>query len=738
MYGYFAFELRPSDTPQRTLVIFCATADPRADAVISVIRKHGRTKLSPDRIILLGLASEQEKLNLMASDEYVKDELRLHTRNMDPPPVQAATIPRTGLSRESVVAGVTWGEIRFAGLATIFKTRNALLVAPSTHHFEKQSSRSTVHGDRFIRTANALVDGAEITFIAAMCLGFVSDRVQHFYCDTGGISVVAFAIDSLRRRFNHEVLAATVNAFNSYGGLQRFEFREPDDSIVLVSASTTGGLEAAIYRREKRFRPEQIVTLFSLGTHGSGSHVVLDLEEDHAFRQSLGDFTPHEHSDCPLCRRGSIAVQMTADQFIPVRSEMTSVLVVRSHAPPWLPRWLEMMAGRACLRAFYRSPNSRHAANDVFIDLERALQSEDSPLAQRVHRLVVQVVPSEVRRIIHLDDPASLGLAEQIVARHRASHPGSGAIRLSSASEIDKQEPLGDGASLVVASAVASGQALLAVSQILRNMQTNGVIAYVIALTRMATSDDVEKLERDLRMGEQPTDYGFAVAERINLPVVGRNADCSWNDELNVLQDWANPLEGELREILEARIDVLRRASDPSTRGLTDRLFWSSASGQELKLRDKFVFFPKSVVPANASQGDVYFTIACVLHHLRHGSGMNSVLRQTEYERRVLSPLCFDRFNDGVVQAALLRATKPPELDYSSSQDESQRMASILRSIFSSATTHKGEASREFLLSMAQERLILSQADTTSLYEEFGTQSGDAVSQLMWQAIAAK
>jgi len=735
MYGYFTFEVQPSNTPNRSLVIFCATPEPNADAVITVIRNYGQTKLSPDRIILLGLASEQDILTAIAADQHVKDQLPLHTRNANPPAVQAAAIPRTGVSLDEEVVGIPWREIRFAGLATIFKKRNALLIAPSTHHFEKPSTR---HCDRFIRAANVLVDGAEITFIAACSLGFVQDTVRHFYCDTGGISVVAFAIDSLRRRFNPAMKAATVNTFESYTGLKTFVFQESEASVVLLSASTSGGLESEICKREQRFRPEQIVTIFSLGTHDIGSQVLLDLEANEELRLSLGDFTSYEHSRCPLCRRGSIAVPMMGDQFIPVRSETKSVLLTKGDSPLWLPRFLESFAAHESLRAFYRSPNTQHAANDVFIDLERTLADANTSFTKRVDRLLVQSVPSALRRIVHLDDRASQLLAERIAAGHRRIHPADRAVEVIAARVAAEQIPLNFGASVVVAAAAASGQSLLAVSQTLRDLQKNGAITYLIALTRMATAKEVEKLERDLRMGESVTDYAFAVAERINLPLVGRNADCSWNDELTLLEEWANPADGPLREALEARIDVLRNAQNPAQRGLANKLFWSSSGGQELVLRNGFVFFPKSVNPTAASQGDVYFTIASVLHNLRCSIDPKSSLRQTEYERRVLSPLCFDRFNDGVVQAALLRAAVPPELDYSASPEESQRMAAVLRSIFAASNAQKGEANREFLLSMVQGRTLLFQADMQSLHQEFSHRTSDPVSERMWTEIQSK
>lgn len=737
MYGYFTFEVQPENSPNRWLVIFCATSEPQPEAVSSVVRKYGETSVSPDQIILLGLESERLKLADIASSPQLLDLLPTHTRNVDPPAITAATIPRRGLSETSMIAGIPWSRVRFAGLTAIFKSRNALLVAPPTHHFAKPSSR---HCDRFIRTANALVDGAEITFIATCCLGFVQDTVRHFYCDTGGISVVAFAIDSLRRRFDHKASAATVNTFESYVGLKRFVFRESESSIVLVSASTSGGLEQEICRREQRFRPDQIVTLFSLGPAQHGSHVLLNLEEDAALRESLGDFISYEHAECPLCDRGSIAVPMMGDQFIPARSETKPVLIVRNDAPSWLSRFLEITIGREWLRAYYRSSNTVHAANNVFVDLQRAFVGTErtSPFGMRVKRLILQSVPSATRRILHLNDPASESLAQWVAEEVATNYPEGPAPEVFSARCADELPSLDGGASVVIAAAVASGQSLLAVSQTLRSLQTNGAISYLTALTRMPTAADQEKLERDLRMGELPTDYAFGVAERIQLPLVGRNAGCSWSEELALLQEWADDSDGRPRELLEERIDVLRQSQSASQRGLSNRLFWPRVDNQELVLRRGFVFLPRGIPEGKVSQGDVFFAIVSVLHHLRCGNGPKSALRQTEYERRVLSPLCFDRFNDGVVQAAILRAAIPPELDYSSSPEESQRMTTVLQAILGAAATDKGEAAREFLLAMSLGRLILTRANTQSLYESFGAADGDPISAMIWKHIQGK
>jgi hypothetical protein len=407
---------------------------------------------------------------------------------------------------------------------------------------------------------------------------------------------------------------------------------------------------------------------------------------------------------------------------------------LKKDTPPWLGRILESMAGRNMLRAFYRSPNSAHATNDVFIDLERAFSGRwDSEFLRRLDRLIVQNTPAHVRRIIHLDDAASTLLASQV--KSRLTQDGAHAdLEIVAARDTGQAEAINEGARLVVAAAVASGQSLLAVSQALRSLQRNGAITYLVALTRTDHADHIQKIETDVRMGDFPNDYGYSFAERIHLPIVGRSAQSSWDEELSLLQEWANTAEGTLQAALENRIGLLRRAQDTAVRGLSDDLFWTTSSGASLSVRPGFVFFSRST-PTDISQGDVYFAIVSVLHHMRT-NGPKPELRQTEYERRVLSPLCFDRYNDGVIQACLLRAAVRPELDYSDSPDESELMSNVLRSILHAAAKDKGEASREFVLALALGRLVLTNRDLLGLYEEFGADDRDALVHRMWKYIA--
>lgn len=733
MHGYFTFTIHSTSSRERELLIFSATPEPRTNDFIDIIKRHSESHVSPDHVRLLGFESEAPSLTEITADSRISDLLSHHGRYVGPPKLELTLIPRTGIPDKGAVGEKKWREITHAGLKAIFASRQALLVAPATHHFAKPSKR---HCDRFIRTANALVDGAEIAFIAACCLPHVPERVRHFYCDTGGISVLALAIDSLRRRFNHDLPAATVNTFESYAGLEKFEFRDTEESIVLVSASTSGGLEKQICHRERSLRTDQIITLFSIGERAHTSPVVLNLESDTSFRESLGRFVSYEEAKCPLCRDGSIAVPMLGEQFIPVRSETQPIIINRQDAPTWLQRFLRMVVGTGVLKAFYRSPNTQNAVSDVFVDLESLLKRWDlsHALTRRIYRGMCQTIPVATKRLIHLDDAASALLSRRIAEEFK-SLTGT-EIDVLSAKKARQAETLDSGATAVVAAAVASGQSMLAVSQALRMLQTNGAISYFVALSRMASPQDVDKLERDLRMGEQITDYALCVADRINLPVAGRSSRTSWDEELAFLQEIADRSSDQSAvAIIEQRIQTLRIARGSDSLGMDQKLFWPSSTSGELKLRHGFVFFPNELDATRASQGDVYFTVVALLHHLRHGNGQKSALRQTEYARRVLSPLCFDRFNDGVIQAALVRAAIRPELDYSSSPELSKQMAGVLKTAMTAFDTQQGEASREFLLALALRRLVLATTDLQQLHDDVAGQETDVISGILWDHI---
>jgi hypothetical protein len=99
-------------------------------------------------------------------------------------------------------------------------------------------------------------------------------------------------------------------------------------------------------------------------------------------------------------------------------------------------------------------------------------------------------------------------------------------------------------------------------------------------------------------------------------------------------------------------------------------------------------------------------------------------LASDTFQQVVLDPENFARYNDGVIQAALLRAAHPSELDYSSSDEVSHRMADLLSSIFRQHSRQQGEAALEFAFSLKTERLKLVRSDMERIQAEVENLSG--------------
>ncbi|KEZ79083.1 putative phage-like protein [Salinisphaera hydrothermalis C41B8] len=77
----------------------------------------------------------------------------------------------------------------------------------------------------------------------------------------------------------------------------------------------------------------------------------------------------------------------------------------------------------------------------------------------------------------------------------------------------------------------------------------------------------------------------------------------------------------------------------------------------------------------------------------------------------------FDRYSDGMIQAAILRSAKPEELRYDLSEEMSSEMAAFLCLSLKHCDSHQGEAILEFLFAIATNRLTLRQKHFDALKE---------------------
>lgn len=231
-------------------------------------------------------------------------------------------------------------------------------------------------------------------------------------------------------------------------------------------------------------------------------------------------------------------------------------------------------------------------------------------------------------------------------------------------------------------------------------------------------------MRRNLQWSNGSYKHVIVELEKASLPKPQKLS--AWQAEVLMLRAILNST-GKTEDSLDAgilgrRLSRLRELAKPSANGL----FWPSPAGAELKLAPTFAFFDAE---REVSQGDVLFTIGWALESLRNEP--NPKLVRTTGHQTVISPAMFDRFNDGVIQAALLRMAQPHELFYAATPDLSAEMAAFLETSLRSSEP----GSFEFLTSLACGRLRLLPADLDRVMDSAAALDGPAPDLVKWMRI---
>ena len=110
-----------------------------------------------------------------------------------------------------------------------------------------------------------------------------------------------------------------------------------------------------------------------------------------------------------------------------------------------------------------------------------------------------------------------------------------------------------------------------------------------------------------------------------------------------------------------------------------------------------------------ATQADLFASICVALTTLRNHGDPSRRLAHNAYERAVLSPSNFDRYNDGVLQASILRAAHPSELAFGACEEDlSEDMLRVLiDALPDERHPDKSEALLEFIIALLTGRLTL-------------------------------
>ncbi|WP_339788520.1 hypothetical protein [uncultured Imperialibacter sp.] len=617
----------------------------------------------------------------------------------------------------SDVIDVSREKIMEIGLLSVFNSNKAILSPSQSFHYVLPSGK---HSPYFIRVGNMLTDMVEVHFIAFWLLPFFEKGVHKIYYDSSSILTILIALLKMRKEFGDEKGYEAIS-FESYKGVEHFEFSP--DSLVVISASNSGDLESKILRIQSNL---EVVTIVYGGKEPINTSHLLNVGR----HPDLVDLVQYrDGSSCQYCKLNSIPVHIAGEQFLPLTFAKQSILLSVNCSPNWVEDFMRTFAYQDVVKAHRRENNK---VRELFIDLTQLHEKIDllnydereSQYVSKLRKFVKNEVPHSTKYIVFLEDESSKKMAESIYGFIATSLKVEKPISQTRLNEIDTAVGC---TVLICASSIATGKRLNNINKDLRN-HTNLSLIYLIGILRTPRKEDSRNLIDNLRFRKDHTsDNRVKALIEINIP--DNNSDYNsivmkspWEVERINMQTIIHEKDDAPKFINER----IRQLDEPE---LTQNLFWYNPidGRRSLQLNKNFAFFNfellckgKFVQP---SQSEVYFVIASILHNLRNlelnesnnkRPGKQSKvfpLVQHEHKKSVLDPVNFERFNDGIIQAAILRAALPAELNFSFDLELSHKMKQILINLFKVPNSTSSEAILEFLYAIWIKKLRIERHD---------------------------
>ncbi len=580
-------------------------------------------------------------------------------------------------------AGFPEAEVRRQGLTTLFRRHGGALDAGPTAHFVRPSMRPST---RFLRASHALSDGAEIYFAALWLLPHLAPDVEYVHLDTSAIASVVLAALNLKGLHPQPALLT----FHSYEGMKKHPFSVDRPDLVVISASQSGAMAADLTKLVAARR--RILTLFSSADAVPDTTVICDIRHDDR-DNPRGYAKAREVGDTSWTR----PIRLISEHFSVEPEPPRAVVPTVQHKP----KVLEILAGLAG-HGVVRSLKTTDLADDrtaVWFDM---LKFASRPAFQNwVEMIVARRVPAATRAIVQTGDDAQSAVLADAIAEAVARHGSSFQPERLSVSDIERDErrwaeptsPI-----IVTGSVTGRGTQLLAASRALRRFAPDSHRIFLAPGAIGLSTWSIELLRRNLR---QPS---HEVETMFELVLDRERAAESWRDERTLLEDLQR---GKEPVQVEERIESLVGHPEGRMNGL-----FLDAPGGALRLRENFAFWPKNTPCTSASQADVFTTICAVLEHMRsEATSIEQRLVNDVQTHTNLSVETFSRYNDGIIQAAFLRAARPIEMNYRDTPAESRLMLDLLRQMIRYANRQQGEALAEFLLAIACGRLRLVDRD---------------------------
>ena len=677
MSRYFSFRFRKDiKEAKQSLVLFCHS-DIEVSSLIKEIKEDVMLNLVPSDVIILGYGITASAVGGIISNSMFTSEFESFVGVVEDK-LEFITVDENGdlTTVRKGEAVLFKHEMMVAGANEIFKSRKGLITSSPSYHFSKPSGD---HCDKFIRASNLFTSGVEVAFLAISLLPYLTGNIKRIYVDTSSISFLVSIAVQLSKKFQHQ--QPIIESFESYSVFKEpYGFVTSPESLVIISATTSGGLVKNLIR-DNAFSTENILTLFF-------SHIPTDqrgLFDISNVVESGITSVPEEH--CKLCRQGSKVIRIEGEQFLPETPKHELLVIKKVDFDSKRQNFFKEFAVKELLK-FNTSPSDDWEKEHFYIDINKLLDPCPDTFKALLIKKLNKHFSRDIQTVISLDDEGSWALTQTI-----RSEIDDETINWVKFADISEKDLKGSQSVFVVAGAITSGRKLLATARKLRGILKSATITYFVGFSKLPSEISFEQLKTDLCFGG----FELVVLKSCYLPRFSEKDKSLWDiekEKLSAFSEIEDPLSDtpeRLPNLLAARAKTLEAAS-------SDDLFLTSANGESLKLRETFAFWGGlNLRTQDSSQADVYWTIQAILHDLRMRSDSGLA---TTYHSTLISPVCFDRYNDGVIQACLLRAAKPIELNYAVDEIYSRQMTDIIISIIKNWDNPQGEASLEFLFAL--------------------------------------
>ena len=606
------------------------------------------------------------------------------------------------LSNSSFSLNSSYRNLVEKGFIHIFVKRNLVMESSANYHFVKPSGK---HTNKFIKAANIMESGAEISFIAIHLLEKIHHQIDNIYTDTAGIFPVAYELFAIYNRFKHPCLGF-IDSFASYEGLASYNFKGNSKTLVLISASTSNDLAREL-NSYIGLEKATILSLFSSAYDVDDRQTLVSFKHysDSYKLDMFSNFSSQKEHECELCLyEHSIPLSLSNSQFVFEVPNTELYLPLAKDSNSTLKQLISSYKDTGVFKCLYDGLSGQTTpVPEYFIDLSKLTLTDD--FKNDVRNTIIRSFPLSTDLIVYANDQGAKELA--LLVQQAASDLGKN-VSVVPISQFQTKEPK-EGI-VVIAGSIQSGKSLLDISRKLRKHEKLP-ITYLVGFAKYNDPVSYSKLKNDLVFNNGNKSLGrhkFVAIREVMLPINEHRIN-SWEREKEILKKIAaiSSFPQKHLQLIGAREKFLRRANSPEVQGVGEVLFYSRPDNTEMKLGPTFAFWnERDTKEVFSHQATVYYTISSLLQSLRYPSQERPMAPLGGgYIVKQLNPLLFDRFNEGIIHASFLRAAKPRELDYSADDASSSIIGSLIIRMLNEPDNDTSEGLPEFLMALCTKKL---------------------------------